>query len=36
VKFIGGNEADILIADSMEVARMINGLVRSLERPTRY
>ena len=36
VKFIGGDEADILIADSMEVARMINGLVRPLERPTRY
>jgi four helix bundle protein len=27
--------ADILIADAQEVARMINGLVRSLERPTR-
>ncbi len=30
VKFIGGNEADILIADSMEVARLINRLARSL------
>jgi four helix bundle protein len=36
VKFIGGVEADILIADTMEVARMINGLVRSLERAPRY
>ena len=35
-KFIGSDEADILIADVREVARMINGLVRSLERPTRY
>lgn len=36
VKFIEDDEADLLIADSQEVARMINGLVRSLERPTRY
>jgi four helix bundle protein len=35
-KFIGSEEADILIADVREVARMINGLVRSLERTTRY
>lgn len=34
-KFIGGDEADILIADVREVSRMINGLVRSLERTTR-
>lgn len=36
VKFIGGDEADILIADTMEVARMINGLVRSLDRAPRF
>lgn len=28
-------ESDILIADAQEIGRMINGLVRSLERPTR-
>ena len=33
--FIGSHEGEILIADTMEVARMINGLVRSLQRPSR-
>jgi four helix bundle protein len=36
VELIGGDDAELLVADSQEVARMINGLVRSLERPTRY
>jgi four helix bundle protein len=34
--FIGAEEGGILIADTMEVARMINGLVRSLQRSSRY
>jgi four helix bundle protein len=33
--FFSNGAADVLIADAQEVARMINGLVRSLERPTR-
>jgi four helix bundle protein len=28
-------EADLLITDAQEIGRMLNGLVRSLERPTR-
>ena len=32
---IGATEADLLVEDAREVGRMINGLVRSLERPSR-
>jgi|SRR5688572_1431306 len=32
VEYIDGTEADILVTDSREIAPMINGLVRSLER----
>lgn len=32
IEIIGGEEAEILVGDAKEIARMINGLVRSLER----
>jgi len=32
---IPGANAEILVADAQEVGRMINGLVRSLERTSR-
>ncbi len=35
VGLIVADEADILVANTAEIGRMLNGLVRSLERPTR-
>ena len=35
LNLVAGSESEILIADAQEIGRMINGLVRSLERPTR-
>ena len=34
-RLLSADEATILIADADEVARILNGLVKSLERPTR-
>lgn len=35
VELVTESESERLIADAQEIGRMINGLVRSLERPTR-
>jgi four helix bundle protein len=34
VKIVGPDELEFLLRDAQEVARMLNGLVKSLERPT--